>query len=260
MKTRHLILILFLTNLGGLVSADSSDPVLATINGVDITQKQVQHFISKQAQPVTMSRALQEMINVELLAQAARNEDQMEDESLQLELKRTTTALIASHYLQQHLRNLEITEQELKKRYQKDYLDTAQNVEYNANHILVKTDTEARDVIQQLDKGAKFTELAKSLSIGPSGKEGGALGWFKQGDMVAPFSQAVTQLTAGKYSRQPVKTQFGWHIIFLNDVRTTQPPAFETVSQELSTAIAADSISMKLEQLREKAFIKINQK
>ncbi len=236
--------------------AETDNPVLATVNGVDITDAEVKHFISKQSKAVPPAIALQEMINVELLKQAARNENQLSNESLQLELKRNESALIAAHYLQQHLRNLEITEAALKQRYQKDYVESSQTAEYNANHILVKTDTEARDVIKQLDDGAKFTDLAKSLSIGPSGKDGGALGWFKQGDMVAPFSQATMQLKAGEYSKQPVKTQFGWHIIFLNDIRTTQPPAFESVRQQLTTAIAADSISKKLQTLRDKAFIK----
>jgi len=255
MMVRHLIIFSFCASLSGLSIADSSNPILATVNGVDITQNEVNHFISKQTSAIPAQLALQEMINVELIAQAARNENQMKDESLQLEIKRTTSALIASHYLQKHLRNLDISEQELKQRYQREFLDKAQGAEYNANHILVKTDTEARDVIKQLDAGASFNELAKTLSIGPSGKDGGALGWFKQADMVGPFSEATMKLKAGKYSTQPVKTQFGWHIIFLNDIRTTQPQPFEAVRKQLSTAIAADSISHKLQVLREKAFI-----
>jgi len=256
MLTRSLILIALCFALINPAWSDTSNPVLATVNGVDISEQEVKHFISKQSKPVPVALALQEMINVELLKQAARNENQLSNETLQMELKRNESALIAAHYLQQHLRNLEITEAALKQRYQKDYVESAQTVEYNANHILVKTDTEARDVIKQLDQGANFTELAKSLSIGPSGKDGGALGWFKQGDMVAPFSEATTKLSAGKYSKQPVKTQFGWHVIFLNDIRTTQPPTFESVRQQLSTGIAADSISQKLQALRDKAFIK----
>ncbi len=257
MRLLQLIIFMALAPFFMLSHAESSNPVLARVNGVDITENEVKHFISKQVKSIPAQVALQEMINVELLAQAARNENLMKDETLQLEIKRTTSALIASHYLQEHLRKLEISEQALKQRYEKEYLNKPQNVEYNANHILVKSETEAQDIIKQLQGGAEFAELAKSLSIGPSGKDGGALGWFKSTDMVAPFSQATMKLKAGEYSTEPVKTQFGWHVIFLNDIRTIEPEPFEAVKKQLSTAIAAESISNKLKVLRDKAFIKL---
>lgn len=228
---------------------------IATINGVAITEAEVKHFISKLDKSIPTERVLQEMINVELLVQAAKDQGMMKEQDLLLEIKRSTSGLIASHYLQQQLLKMDITLEDLKARYKKEYVDGNQAKEFNANHILVKTEAEAKNIIQQLDNGAVFTELAKTLSTGPSGKNGGALGWFKSTDMVAPFSQAAMLLKQGKYSKQPVKTQFGWHIIYLNDTRTSEPPSFESVSKKLSSAIAAEEISKIMKQLHDSASI-----
>jgi peptidyl-prolyl cis-trans isomerase C len=259
MKKNFLLALSLYLSICGIAAADTDNPAMATVNGVDITRDEVTLFIAKQGKPVPPQMALQEMINVELLVQAARNDKLLDDKTLQLELKRNESALIASYYLQQQLAKMDISEQQLRQRYQQEYLDAQKTTEYNASHILVKTEQEAKDVIKQLDQGANFPELAKTLSIGPSGKEGGALGWFKDGDMVPSFFTATTQLKPGHYSKQPVQTQFGWHIIFLNETRAIEPPAFETVSKQLSTAIAAESINNQLNALRDKASIKFNQ-
>jgi peptidyl-prolyl cis-trans isomerase C len=257
-----LIRILFVSALlipAPLLAADEpakeENPVLATVNGVAITEMELRHFISKQPSVRTPQEAIIEMINVELLNQAARNDDIMKDEMLQLEIKRTTEALIASTYLQNFLNELEISEEQLKQRYQTDYVASNDTIEYNANHILVQTDQEARDIILRLDKGESFEELAKKLSTGPSGKKGGALGWFKKEDMVAPFSDAAAKLAKGQYTPSPVQTRFGWHVILLNDTRSAEPPALESVRKNLATAIAGDSIKAKMKELRDAANI-----
>ena len=228
---------------------------IATINGVAVTEAEVKHFMSKLKKQVPAERVIQEMINVELLVQAAKNKGMMKDESLELEIKRSTSGIIASHYLQQQLLQMDITLEDLKARYKKEYVDGNQAKEFNANHILLKTEDEARDVILKLDNGSNFIELAKKLSTGPSGKNGGALGWFKPSDMVAQFSSAAMALSSGSYTKQAVKTQFGWHIIKLNDSRVTEPPSFESVSKKLSSAVAAEEISKIMKQLHNSAAI-----
>jgi peptidyl-prolyl cis-trans isomerase C len=122
----------------------------------------------------------------------------------------------------------------------------------------VESEAEARELIKQLDQGADFSQLAKEKSTGPSGKNGGALGWFQVGDMVAAFSEAATKLKPGKYSNDPVQTQFGWHIILLNETRKTEPPAFDSVKEQLSTAIAAESIRNMVKALHEKSTVEFN--
>lgn len=238
---------------------ENQNPVMATVNGVPITADEVRHFLSKQSQPLAPEDAMRELINVELLNQAAKNEKLLENPTLQLEIKRLTSAVIASTYLQNHLNELEITDEQVEARYQKEYVDGDQASEYNANHILVKTEDEAKDIIKKLDDGGDFAELAKELSTGPSGKSGGALGWFKSEDMVTPFSEATMQLEKGQHSKTPVQTQFGWHVIKLNDTRKSEPPALDDVRKSLATGIAADSLKAKLEELHDAAKIEFPQ-
>ena len=234
---------------------EEQNPVLVTVNGVGITADELRHFMSKQPSVSTPQEAIREMINVELLNQAAISDNIMEDKGLQLEIKRSNAALIASTYLQNYLDNLDISDEELQARYQADYVENSDTKEFNANHILVATEQEARNIILRLDQGEDFEELARKLSTGPSGKQGGSLGWFKKADMVAPFSAATAKLEKGKYSSEPVQTRFGWHVILLNDVRASSPPSIQSVSQELATAIAGDRIKEKLQNLQETAEI-----
>lgn len=236
------------------------NPVLARVNGVDITMQEVKHFLQGQKKQVNPQQALMEMVNVELLAQAARNEGMMKDETLTLAIKHNTQSLIASHYLNNFLNKLEITDDELLKRYKQKYESDDQALEYNANHILLKTEEEAKEVIKQLDKDADFAELAKEKSTGPSGKNGGSLGWFQTADMVAPFSEATSKLKPGSHSSAPVKTQFGWHVILLNETRKIEPPKFEAVKQQISTTIASESIRDMVKALHEKANVELNPK
>ncbi len=233
--------------------------VLVTINGADITQQEMSYFTSKLSnKKLPPARILQEMINLELLAQAAKEAGQLETTNVQMEIKRSTTAIVASHYLQNQLRNLEITEDDLQARYKQKYQGEGQSSEYSANHILVKTETEALDIIKQLDQGGDFAALAKELSTGPSGKNGGSLGWFGANDMVPPFSAATKMLKPGKYTDKPVKTQFGWHVILLNETRPVTPPSFDSVKQQLSSGIATETIGKIIQGLLDKADIKVH--
>ena len=150
--------------------APSEVTSIATVNGVTITQSEVKYFMSKLKTQVPLERVIQEMINVELLVQAAKNKGMMKDESLELEIKRSVSGIIASHYLQQQLLEMDITLEDLKARYKKEYVDGNQAKELNANHILLKTEDEAKDVIQKLDSGSDFTELAKSFPLAPAVK------------------------------------------------------------------------------------------
>jgi peptidyl-prolyl cis-trans isomerase C len=259
----HCLTILSICYYGASFAAtdtQAENPVMARVNGVDITMQEVKHFIERQQKQVTPQQALMEMVNVELLTQAAKNEGLMKDEVLTLEIKRNTQGLIASHYLNNYLNKLEITDDELQKRYKQEYESGEQGLEYNANHILLKTEEEARDLIKQLDKGGDFEALAKEKSTGPSGKNGGALGWFKSGDMVAPFFEAASKLKPGSYSTDPVQTQFGWHVILLKETRKIEAPAFETVKDQLSNALAAESIRSMLKALHEKSTVEFNPK
>ncbi|WP_299846539.1 peptidylprolyl isomerase [uncultured Roseovarius sp.] len=134
-----------------------------------------------------------------------------------------------------------VSEEELQAAYAERFADQDPETEYHAAHILVETEEEANEIINELGAGAQFGDLAKTRSTGPSGPNGGDLGWFGPGVMVEPFFDAVAQLQDGDVS-DPVQTQFGWHVIKLIESRAKDIPALEAVREEL------------LEELRQKAF------
>ncbi|MEM8787744.1 MAG: peptidylprolyl isomerase [Pseudomonadota bacterium] len=128
--------------------------------------------------------------------------------------------------------------------------------EYNASHILVETEAAAQEIVETLAGGADFATLAQERSTGPSGPNGGSLGWFGAGSMVPEFEQAVVALEAGEVSA-PVQTQFGWHVIILNETREVPPPPLEQVEGELRAQIAQDRIAAHLEDLRNGTSVEI---
>jgi peptidyl-prolyl cis-trans isomerase C len=119
-----------------------------------------------------------------------------------------------------------------------------------ARHILVKTEAEAKEIIAELDKGADFAALAKKYSTDTGADAGGDLGYFGHDDMVAAFADAAFAVPAGQYARAPVKTEFGWHVIKVEDRRLGKPPSFEEAREELGQALTHEIIEAKLKELR----------
>src|SRR3569623_1232366 len=139
-----------------------------------------------------------------------------------------------------------------------DKVATKNVKEFKARHILVPTEAEAKDVIAQLDKGANFSDLAKAKSKDrASAESGGDLGWFSAGQMVPQFSQAGTTLDKGKYTKTPVRTQFGYHVVVLDDTRKVDPPSFDSIKDRLAEVVQSQKIGEYLETLRKKAKIDV---
>ena len=115
--------------------------------------------------------------------------------------------------------------------------------EFNASHILVKEEQQAFEILKKLENNAKFSDLAKTQSIGPSGKNEGKLGWFTSGQMVKEFEKAVLSLKKGEITKKPVKTKFGFHIILLNEVRDSKPKKLSEVQQNIINRIKKNSLS-----------------
>jgi len=130
-----------------------------------------------------------------------------------------------------------ISEADIKARYEKEVAAQPPEEEVKARHILVKTKEEAEDIIKQLDKGADFAKLAKEKSTGPSADKGGELGFFTKDQMVPEFSKAAFALKPGEYTKEPVKTQFGWHVIQVEDKRTTPPPPLDQVADQVKQVL-----------------------
>ncbi len=245
-----------------VAAVNDSSPVLATVNGAPITEAvfelyQQQMQARAPGNPAALNREtiLNEVINLELARQSGEKEGLGKDTKLQLQLEQQKRAVLASAAIQQYLSAHPITDEELKNIYEER---VPKGNEYKARHILVEQEDEAKKLIVELGKGADFSELAKEHSTGPSGKSGGELGWFSPKQMVAPFSEAAGKLEKGAYTKEPVKTQFGWHVIILDDSRTATPPSFDQVKPQLQTFVQKQRVQQYITGLREGANIVMN--
>ena len=206
---------------------------------------QVQKMPLAQIYPMLLDRLVDGM----LITEAGRKEHLDQDPELQQRLKRYEDRLIQEVYLSRAIKGAE-TEDRLKARYQTFVKDKAGRDEVHARHILVKSEAEATSVIVELDKGADFAELAKKDSTDPGGKSGGDLGYFGHDDMVKEVADTAFALPAGQYTKAPVKTEFGWHVIKVEDHRVSTPPSFEEARQEVGQLVAHDIVDAKLKELR----------
>jgi len=155
--------------------------------------------------------------------------------------------------LRDELQRNPITDATLTAEYDKQR-KVAGDKEYHARHILVDQEADAKDIIERLKKGEKFEELAKK-SKDPSGANGGDLDWAAPGGYVKPFADAMVKLEKGKFTETPVKTQFGWHVIRLDDVRDTQIPPFEQVKPQLQEMIQQQRVQAFIDGLKSQAKI-----
>ncbi len=235
----------------------TADTVLATVNGQDIT---LGHVIATrsalpeqyQALPdnILFEGILEQLIQQTLLAQAAGELSRRTE----LELENERRTLIASEKLAELTADA-LSEEALQQLYDETYANAEPVTEYNASHILVDSKEKAEELIAQLNEGADFAELAKENSTGPSAPSGGALGWFTQGMMVKPFEDVVITLEPGQVAPEPVETQFGWHVIRLNETRDKAAPPLSEVAEELVQKLQDDAIEAALKTLEDNAEI-----
>jgi len=242
------------------------DQVLVTVNGQAVTGEMFGIYLNERMQkspgaknsPQLQNQAINELINTMLLAQAATEAGLDKRPNVATALNMQRDQLLSRVALQEYASSHQPAEEELKKSYEEG-LASQEGEEYKARHILVKTEEEAKQLIELINDGADFAELAKEHSTGPTGVKGGDLGWFGAGQMVKPFSDAVKGAEPGVVTPTPVQTQFGWHVIELQEKRAKQPPSFESVRQKLLTEAQRKSLGEYMNQLREKAKIEINE-
>ncbi len=242
----------------------NADTVLATVGNVDITLGNVIVATSNlptqyQQLPddVLFNGILDQMIQQEALSQALGDDLSRSDRlGIENELRALRAAIVL-----QGAAEAAVTDEALQEAYDARFADATPATEYNANHILVETEDEAKALIAELEGGADFETLAKEHSTGPSGPNGGALGWFGLGMMVPEFEQAVVALEPGAISG-PVQTQFGWHVIKLNETRLAEAPTLDQMREELTNEIqetavreAIDSLTGAVEVVRNEADI-----
>ena len=239
---------------------------VAAVNGKNITQEQYQDHLKqrqaqnaqkgKQAAPVNRQVILDELINREVLIQQAKKLKLDKDKNLKAQLEQLKNNLLIQALISKSPAAKPISEKELKDVYDKQ-IGGADPKEYKARHILVKEESKAKKLITELNDGANFEETAKKESTGPSGKNGGDLGWFSAAQMVPSFSEAASKLKKGTHSQKPVKTRFGYHIIKLEDSRKRELPKFEDVKNQIKPVIQNKRLQDYVLDLRSKAKIEV---
>lgn len=244
-------------------AADAAKPAtgtVATVNGQKIAAETFDVFVqavtgkpASEAAPEQKTQVLDQLIDMTIVAQAAEKEGLQNDPATKARISLLTTQILAQAATEKYLKAHPVSDTEVKA----DYDTQVANIpmEYKAQHILVDTKEQAEAIIKELDGGADFAKLAAKDSKDPSGKTGGDLGWFSLQSMVKPFSDAVAALKKGETTQQPVETQYGWHVIRLEDTRTPTVPAFDDVKQQVEQMTQRKKVEAYLEELRKSAKI-----
>ncbi|AOU97610.1 hypothetical protein BI364_06240 [Acidihalobacter yilgarnensis] len=240
-------------------AAPPSADVVATVNGRPITLAEYDNYMVGRAQQmpnVKLSRKalLEELVDMQLLKQAAVNAGINKRPQIQAKIEENTANTLIQALLREKFGHPQYSDAELEKTY-KQVVSQSGGTEYKASHILLKTKAEAEKVIEQLNKGANFAALAKKDSIAPSAPQGGELGWFTADTMVPPFTAAVEKLKQGEYTKSPVHTRFGWHVILLQGTRKLNPPSFAEVKPRIESLLTQQAIQKYVSDLRAKAKI-----
>ncbi|ATG37368.1 MULTISPECIES: peptidylprolyl isomerase [Phaeobacter] len=234
-----------------------ANTVVATVNGEEIT---IGHMIIARAtlpqqyqqlpDDVLYDAILDQLIQQTSLKQELNGEV---PKYVALSLENEARSLLAADVIEKVMENA-ASDEDLRSAYDEKYTDGTGGDEFNASHILVETEEDAAEIRAELDAGADFATLARERSTGPSGPNGGELGWFGKGRMVPEFEEAVLVMGAGDVS-DPVQTQFGWHVIKLNDRRTSAAPTFDEVREELAAQMRQDAVEERVLSLTTAATI-----
>jgi len=240
--------------------AVAKEDAVAVVNGTYISKESLTKLENeiaqrKQGQSFPKEKLLEELIQRELLVQEAvqKQLDKTAEYTKQLDTVKST--LLTQAAVQNFLKSSPVTDADLEAEYNKNV--AASGNEYKARHILLKSEDVAKQIITELSAGADFAELAKAKSTGPSGPQGGDLGWFAAGQMVAPFSEAVIALEDNKFTLEPVQTQFGYHVILREGSRSQTPPPFESIKEQIRPMLQRQKLQEFLTGLRTKAKVEI---
>jgi Parvulin-like peptidyl-prolyl isomerase len=243
--------------------AQDTDPVIARIGGVEVRASELKMAegdldpqFAQMPEEQRRIAALAAIIDIKALARKAEAEklDETDEFKRQLAFLRERTL----HNVLFKTRVMDpITDADVKARYDKEVAAIPPEEEVKARHILVKTEEEAKKVIADLDAGKDFLELAKLSSDGPSAEQGGDLGYFTKGRMVPEFEAAAFALQPGEYTKTPVKTQFGYHVIKVDDRRQAPPPPFEQVSDQVRQVLLRERYGELLTEARAETEIEV---
>lgn len=239
----------------------ADDPVVAVVNGEQIHRSALEQiraavpYLKDVPLEHVYDALLDNVIDLTLVAAEARRTGLQKDPVVERNVKAAERQILRSVYLTRAIDD-KLDDDKLKTLYAEWVKENPAEEEVHARHILLETEKDARAVIEQLKKGGDFTAIAKEKSTGPSAGSGGDLGYFKQSDMVKPFADAAFAMKAGEVSKEPVKTQFGFHVIKVEDRRTAPVPTFEEVKPQLREQAAGEIAMEIVKGLREHADVK----
>ena len=236
-------------------------PIVANVNNEDISLETMIHAMNElppeiQSQPFMSyyEDLLERVIDIKLFAQEGKKMKLDEEPSVRAAIDFVIEKVLMQAFLSKYVQE-NIKEENLKASYNNFIADETSREEIKASHILMDTESEAIDVINMLNDGDDFAELAKNKSTGPSGPSGGDLGWFKRGQMVPPFEKAAFSLNKNEITQLPVQTQFGWHVIKIFDKRIPEAPSYESMKSKLIQDLERKIVSKKIQNLRNDAEI-----
>lgn len=241
---------------------------IATVNGNAITEAElnntVKALVARGAQdtPEFRKQLTEELINRAVLVQAAEKAGVDKKDEVALALNNAKQEILIASLLQDWSQKNQISDAEIQKAYDEIVKANANKKEYKVKHILVKDETAANKLLKSIkDKKAKFADVAKKESIDSgSGKAGGDLGWAPAENYVPEFANAVKAAKKGQLIAKPVKSQFGWHIIQVEDERAAQPPKLEEVKPQLQQMLSQQALQKHMKELRDKAKVEITEK
>jgi peptidyl-prolyl cis-trans isomerase C len=255
--TRKLLVAAVIGLLATTVNAQGSDAV-ATVNGKAIPKARADMLLAAQTQQGRKATddlrkdVREELIRREIIAQAAEKAgmDKKADVAAQMALSRQGALINA--YITDFIKAHPVSDAQLKAEYE-SIRSALGEKEYKARHILVEDEAQATAIIEKLKKGEKFDDLAKESKDPGSKDRGGDLGWMNQAAFVKPFSAAMVALEKGKFTDKPVKTEFGWHVIQLDDVRELKAPGIDEVKPQLTQRLQSRLIEEHVSTLRKAA-------
>jgi peptidyl-prolyl cis-trans isomerase C len=247
---------------GGLAAQE--DKVIATVNGLNITEQDLAMAVSdldqqfaKLPEDQRRGAALSALIEIRLVASEAVTKGLDKDPVFKRRVEFLQQRALHSEVVDKEIA-AKITDEDVRKRYDTEIAAAPPVNEVHARHILVKTKEEAEAIIKELDGGADFEKLANEKTNDPSGKtSGGDLGYFGPGQMVPEFEKVAMALDVGAYTKEPVQTQFGWHVIKVEDKRAKQPPAFDTVKDQIKSVLLRDRYFELVKTLRSAAKVEV---
>ena len=246
-----------------MVQADENGIPVGTVNGetiwLDDVMRQAERLPAKFRQaPMEnyFDQLVMDIIDSKIAADAARAAKYDTKKEIATAMKTAADRVLAESWIGEKISG-EVTELAIEKAYKTFVADTSSREQVTASHILVATEDEAKTIIASLASGADFAELAKNKSTGPSGPNGGSLGKFGRGQMVPAFENAAFELEEGKITKQPVQTQFGWHVIKVESKEIAPAPTIEEMREQLVQTLSTQALGRVLEALRAKHDIKL---